>query len=82
MTHYVKAYEHEYFSSNDGIKKLLEHYKDIFEHLSGLEINHEINHYIEEVLPEKLRQEQICLLRMRQATDRSIVNFISHKYKM
>lgn len=61
---------------------MLELYKEIFGHLSGLEINYEINHYVEEVFPEKIKHELQSLTRMRQATDRSIVNFISHKSRM
>ena len=82
LAQYLKAYEQEYMTSGEGVRNLLELYKEIFGHLSGLEINYEINHYVEEVFPEKIKHEMQSLTRMRQATDRSIVNFISHKSKM
>ena len=69
-------------TSSEGVKNLLEFYKELFGHLSGLEINYEINNYVEETFPEKIKHEMQSLTRMRQATDRSIVNFISHKSKM
>lgn len=82
LNQFLKAYESEYITSNDGTKNLLEEYKDVFGHLSGLEINQDVNSYVEEGFPEKLKLELQNLTRMRQATDRSIVNFISHKSKM
>jgi len=36
---------------------MLEDYKEIFTHLSGLEINQEVHQYVEDIFPDKLKFE-------------------------
>ena len=57
LNQYQKSYETQFMNTPEGKNALLEEYKDIFGHLSGLEINQDVNLYVEESFPAKLKFE-------------------------
>lgn len=65
-----------------GKQLLLERYRQNFSYLSGKEINQEVHHFVENVFPQRLKSHQLNLQKLRQAVDRSLVNFISERKQM